>query len=125
MSYKLETCLKLKSTSSFLVQLVCAICTYCMVLISPCVGYIGGSVLDRLLKHPNAENFRFTTLVRDSGKAEKLKSIGINAVIGSHSDLPVLENLSSKADVVFSLVGLLALLNSTFNSKLCRQTRMI
>lgn len=70
-----------------------------------CLGYIGGSVLSHLLNHPEAPSFNITALVRSSDRAEKFKSIfGINTVIGSHSDSPLMEKLASEADVVFAMV---------------------
>jgi len=67
-------------------------------------GYIGGSVLDRLLEHPNVASFEFTALVRSSEKAAKLKALGVNPVVGSLQDLEILEDLASKADIVLSMV---------------------
>ena len=69
-------------------------------------GYIGGSVLSRLLKHPNAATFNITALVRSPEKAEKLKILGVNPVVGSHSDLALVEKLTAKADVVIATVGI-------------------
>lgn len=68
------------------------------------VGYIGGSVLLRLLNHPNAASFNITALVRSPEKAEKLKALGVNAVIGSHDDPQLVEKLVSEADVVVAMV---------------------
>ncbi|KAF7348993.1 hypothetical protein MVEN_01420300 [Mycena venus] len=65
-------------------------------------GYIGGSVLARFLLHPKADTFQFTVLVRDPKKAEKFKDLGVNAVVGSHSDAPLVEKLASEADVVIA-----------------------
>jgi hypothetical protein len=67
-------------------------------------GYIGGSVLARFLKHPKRDTFEFTALVRSSAKAEKLKQFGVNSVIGSFSDIALIEQAASQADVVLSLV---------------------
>ena len=68
------------------------------------VGYIGGSVLSRFLKHPNAASFNISALVRSPEKAEKLKNLGVNSVVGSYSDLALLEKLSAEADVVIAMV---------------------
>ncbi|KAJ6624186.1 NAD-binding protein [Mycena sp. CBHHK59/15] len=66
-------------------------------------GYIGGTVLMRFLAHPHASSFRFTVLVRDPKKAEKLSSIpGVHAVVGSHSDAHLVEKLASEADIVIA-----------------------
>src|ERR1700678_1300926 len=54
-------------------------------------GYIGGSVLSRFLKHPDASSFNITVLVRSPEKAEKLKAFEVNPVVGSHSDTPLVE----------------------------------
>jgi hypothetical protein len=85
------------------------------------IGYIGGSVLSRLLKHPNAASFNITALVRSPEKAEKLKTLGVHPVVGSYSDLALVEKLTAKADVVIATVSIyslkslvLKLLNSLF-----------
>ena len=54
-------------------------------------GYIGGSVLLRFLKHPEASSFNITVLVRSPEKAEKLKAIGVFPVLGFHPDTPLVE----------------------------------
>ena len=67
-------------------------------------GYIGGTVLLRFLKHPDASSFNITVLVRSPEKAEKLKAFGVNPVVGSHSDTPLVEGLTAQADVVIAVV---------------------
>ena len=67
-------------------------------------GYIGGSVLLRFLKHPDASSINITVLVRSPEKAEKLKAFGVNPVVGSHSDTPLVEELTAQADVVIAAV---------------------
>jgi D-arabinose 1-dehydrogenase-like Zn-dependent alcohol dehydrogenase len=57
-----------------------------------------------LLNHPNAASFHITVLVRAAEKAEKLKTLGVNAVIGSHTDTTLVEKLASEADVVIAMV---------------------
>ena len=80
-------------------------------LTSPCLlaGYIGGSVVSRLLEHPNASNFEITALVRSPEKAAKMESLGIKTFVGSLSELDKLEKLSSEADVLISTVGIFQL----------------
>lgn len=68
-------------------------------------GYIGGAVLEQFLAHPDAATFEFTALVRSSEKAEKFKTLGINAVVGSLSDLALVEKLASEANVVIATVS--------------------
>jgi Trk K+ transport system NAD-binding subunit len=70
----------------------------------PRPGYIGGSVLLRFLNRPDVSSLNLTALVRSQEKAEELKSLGVNAVVGSHSDLPLMEKLASEADVVLAMV---------------------
>ena len=69
------------------------------------IGYIGGSVLNRFLMHPQADSFHFNVLVRDPKKAEYFRHMGITAVVGSHSDAPLVEKLASEVDVVIATVG--------------------
>jgi uncharacterized protein YbjT (DUF2867 family) len=68
-------------------------------------GYIGGSVVSRFLQRPDLASFNLTALVRSPEKAAKLKALGINTVIGSHSDTPLMESLAADSDVVFSMVS--------------------
>ncbi|KAF8884044.1 hypothetical protein BD779DRAFT_1742694 [Infundibulicybe gibba] len=66
-------------------------------------GYIGGAVLVRFLQHPEFKSFNITALIRSPEKAEKLKKLGINAVVGSNSDLHLLEKLASEAEFTFAM----------------------
>jgi uncharacterized protein YbjT (DUF2867 family) len=61
-------------------------------------------VLLRFLKHPDASSFNITVLVRSAEKAEKLKAFGVNPVLGSHSETPLMEELTAQADVVIAVV---------------------
>ena len=61
-------------------------------------------MLSRFLKHPDASSFNITALVRSPEKAEKLKAFGVNPVVGSHSDTPLVEELTAQADVVIAVV---------------------
>ncbi|GBE88351.1 hypothetical protein SCP_1301660 [Sparassis crispa] len=72
------------------------------ILLIGATGYIGGSVLTRLMKHPNASNFDITVLVRSEEKAKKLEAFGVHTVIGSFGDTEKLEALASKASIVFN-----------------------
>jgi uncharacterized protein YbjT (DUF2867 family) len=60
--------------------------------------------LDRLLVHPSALTFEITTLVRSGDKANALRKFGVTPVIGSFSDLALVEKLAASADVVFDAV---------------------
>jgi hypothetical protein len=74
-----------------------------LVTLPYCVGYIGGAVLLRLLNHPNASSFKITALVRSREKADKLKALGVEAVVGSLSDVVLLEALAAEAHVVIAM----------------------
>jgi len=67
-------------------------------------GYIGGTVLDRFLRHPSASSWSFTALVRSKEKAAKLKEAGVTPILGSLADLDLLEKAASEADVVIATV---------------------
>ena len=69
------------------------------------IGYIGGSVLDRLLKHPNTASFAITALVRSPEKAQKLESLGLKTVVGSVADATLVQDLAAASDVIFSIVN--------------------
>lgn len=67
-------------------------------------GYIGGSVVARLLEHRDSNTFEITALVRSAEKATKINTLGIRTAIGSYNELDKLEKLTSEADVIFSIV---------------------
>jgi len=74
------------------------------VLFLGATGYIGGTVLWRLLQwHPRATDLEITALVRDANKAEKLQAFGVVPVVGDNSNLDLLQALARDADVVFSV----------------------
>ena len=62
-------------------------------------------MLSRFLKQSNSSSFNITALVRSSEKAKKLETFGVSTVVGSHTDVALVEKLSSKADVVIATVG--------------------
>jgi uncharacterized protein YbjT (DUF2867 family) len=68
-------------------------------------GYIGGTALLRLLNHPEFASFNITVLVRSAQKAEKFKTFGINAVVGSYDDPDLVSSLASQNDIVIATVG--------------------
>ncbi|KAH9856648.1 NAD-P-binding protein [Lenzites betulinus] len=74
------------------------------IFLTGATGYIGGSILQRLLAHPNAKNFEISTLVRNADKAKKLESeFGVKVVVGSLADLDKLTSLAENAHVVFQV----------------------
>ncbi|CCM05825.1 uncharacterized protein FIBRA_08059 [Fibroporia radiculosa] len=66
-------------------------------------GYIGGSVLTRLLHHPSAATFDITVFVRSAEKAKLLEEkFGVKAVVGTHADSDKLEAFAEQSHVIFS-----------------------
>ncbi|TCD71167.1 hypothetical protein EIP91_012115 [Steccherinum ochraceum] len=63
-------------------------------------GYIGGSVLDALLDHPNAGKFDITTYFRSEEKAKKReKHLGLKTISGSFD---VVREAAAKVDLVIN-----------------------
>ncbi|KAF7979145.1 hypothetical protein HWV62_43387 [Athelia sp. TMB] len=73
------------------------------ILLTGATGYLGGSVLDRLLKHPSAASFIITALVRSQEKAQKLESLGVKAAVGSLVDTTLVQDLAASSDMIFSI----------------------
>ena len=69
------------------------------------IGYIGGTVLSRLLEHPKAYSFDITVLVRSTEKAHSLETFGVRAVVGTYEDSQLVEKLAEEARVVFTCVS--------------------
>ncbi|KAL5519747.1 hypothetical protein ACEPAG_1407 [Sanghuangporus baumii] len=73
------------------------------IFLTGATGYIGGSILWRLLNHRDARTFNIKVLVRNPEKAKLLQEkFGVEAVIGSHADVDKIEGLVSEADYVIS-----------------------
>ncbi|TFY55920.1 hypothetical protein EVJ58_g7949 [Rhodofomes roseus] len=72
------------------------------ILLFGATGYIGGSVLNRLLNHPKADTFSITVSVRSPEKAKLLEKLGVKAEIASLSDHDKIEELASRAHVIFN-----------------------
>lgn len=70
------------------------------ILILGAAGYIGGTVLVDLLKSHAASSI--TALVRTEDQQSKLAPLGINVVIGTTEDIPLLTSLVAVSDVVFN-----------------------
>ena len=69
-------------------------------------GYIGGTVLQRLLSHPNAADFVITALVRNADKAKVLETqFGVKTVLGSFQDLDKLTDLAASAQITIDIVS--------------------
>ncbi|KAF7980436.1 hypothetical protein HWV62_38278 [Athelia sp. TMB] len=76
------------------------------ILVLGATGYLGGSIVTRLLEHPRAANFTIIALVRSEVKAQKLETLGITTVVGSLSDHDKLEGLVAQADVTIGTLVL-------------------
>ncbi|KAH9052952.1 hypothetical protein EDB83DRAFT_1181456 [Lactarius deliciosus] len=70
------------------------------IFITGATGYIGGSVLQRLLDHPKSNTFEITALVRNADKATLLNTVGVNTVIASLSDLDKITELAAASDII-------------------------
>ncbi|VDC02361.1 unnamed protein product [Peniophora sp. CBMAI 1063] len=68
------------------------------VFLTGAAGYLGGAILQLLMRMPN---LAITALVRDEQKAAKLEQLGIETVIGSLDDAALMEAESAKADAIF------------------------
>ncbi|KAG6918636.1 hypothetical protein DXG01_012755 [Tephrocybe rancida] len=72
------------------------------IFLTGATGYIGGSVLARLLSHKLSDTFGITILVRDAIKAKEFRALGVKAVVGSNADLALIQQLAADVDVAFS-----------------------
>jgi len=70
------------------------------IFITGATGYIGGSVVQRLLNHPKRDTLEITALVRSVDKAKLLNTLGVKTVVASLSDLDKLTELAAASDVV-------------------------
>ncbi|KAJ3734206.1 NAD(P)-binding protein [Lentinula guzmanii] len=75
------------------------------ILMTGVTGYIGGTVLTRFAQRPDFEDFDIRCIVRSPEKAEKIKSLFKNVapIVGSHSDISLMTEASSKVDVVIAM----------------------
>ncbi|OSC98271.1 NAD-P-binding protein [Trametes coccinea BRFM310] len=72
------------------------------ILLTGATGYIGASILQALLRHPNAKSFEISTLVRDPAKAKIIQDkFGVKVVVGSiTNDTDKLSALAESAHVI-------------------------
>ncbi|QNE34232.1 NAD-dependent epimerase/dehydratase family protein [Leifsonia shinshuensis] len=71
------------------------------ILLTGATGYIGSSVLPRLLE----EGHGVTALVRDEAKAEAVRAAGATAVVGDAADAELLTRLARESDGVIHLAS--------------------
>ncbi|EAU83195.2 hypothetical protein CC1G_07877 [Coprinopsis cinerea okayama7 len=62
-------------------------------------GYIGGTVVDRLLEHPDFKSFEITVLTQSMDAAEALHKLGLKTIIGDYSKLDLLTKATSETDM--------------------------
>ncbi|EIN04821.1 NAD(P)-binding protein [Punctularia strigosozonata HHB-11173 SS5] len=78
------------------------------ILLTGATGYVGGSVLAKLLEHEKKSAFAITAIVRSADKAklfaevEERTGVPITPVQGSHSDAALVASLASQSDVVIA-----------------------
>jgi putative NADH-flavin reductase len=68
------------------------------------VGFIGGTILANILSRSDSSQFAITAVVRSEEKAQKLKSTGVNAILGELDSVALLEEEASKSDIIISAV---------------------
>ncbi|KAF8440498.1 hypothetical protein L210DRAFT_982316 [Boletus edulis BED1] len=73
------------------------------ILLTGPTGYIGGSVLSALLRHPRLDEFNITVLVQPEVEPSRFGAVRhVVPVVGTHDDYTLLKRLASQADVVIS-----------------------
>lgn len=71
------------------------------ILILGATGYIGGSVLDRLLQHPARNSWEILSYSRNQERAKLLtERFGVASVIGNLDESQKIEDAATQADVV-------------------------
>ncbi|THU92346.1 NAD(P)-binding protein [Dendrothele bispora CBS 962.96] len=73
------------------------------ILVTGATGYIGGSVLSRLLQRADFASFDIRVVVRSPEKAKKLEDFGFKSIIGSITDEALMVEAVSDVDVVLAL----------------------
>jgi uncharacterized protein YbjT (DUF2867 family) len=74
------------------------------ILVTGATGFIGGSVVDRLLAHPDRSSFEIVLFLRDGEKAQKLEAqFGVKTVLGSLDDAKKIEDAAVEADLVINM----------------------
>lgn len=76
---------------------------YSMILVTGGTGFVGTHLIRRL----RTENLPVRALVRDSGKAQQLKDLGVEVVAGALSDKAALEQATADIERVVHLVGII------------------
>ncbi|TFK27486.1 NAD(P)-binding protein [Coprinopsis marcescibilis] len=74
------------------------------IFVTGATGYIGGGVVNVLIRHPDFSSFEVVTLVRSEDKAKKLRTLGLKPIIGGYGDLELLTKAAAEADIVITMV---------------------
>ncbi|KAE9407774.1 NAD(P)-binding protein [Gymnopus androsaceus JB14] len=74
------------------------------ILLTGVTGYIGGTVLTRLVKRDDFDSFDIRCIVRSPEKGEKIKALykNVKIIVGSHSDIALMTQAASEVDVVIA-----------------------
>ena len=71
------------------------------ILLTGATGYIGGSILTGLLRHPDVANFKITALLRgDASRVKKIADLGVIPLIDSNDSHDIIEKAASESHVV-------------------------
>jgi nucleoside-diphosphate-sugar epimerase len=70
------------------------------IFLTGATGYIGGSILNKLLQHP--DKYSVTALVRDDKKAQELARLGVTTIDGDLNHQEALFMASEEADAVIN-----------------------
>ncbi|KAH8094661.1 hypothetical protein BXZ70DRAFT_352304 [Cristinia sonorae] len=67
-------------------------------------GYLGGTFLDALLKHPNAAQFDITAYIRSEEKAKQVEALGLGVKVVT-GGLDVVEDGASRPTIIFNFAS--------------------
>ncbi|EJF55689.1 NAD(P)-binding protein [Dichomitus squalens LYAD-421 SS1] len=74
------------------------------IFVTGVTGYIGGTLLVRLLNHPDADTFDITALVRNPEKAHLLESkFGVKTLIASHAEHDRIEEAVAANHIILQI----------------------
>ncbi len=85
-------------------------------------GYIGDTILSRLIEHKDSKNFDITILLRPTRSPAGYEALGLKTLSGSDADLSLLRAQAAAADVVFATVCSALTLATLENQRAHRQT---
>ncbi|PBK97857.1 hypothetical protein ARMGADRAFT_922794 [Armillaria gallica] len=80
----------------------CVAIAYLLTRTDTTKGYIGGTILSRLIEHKDSKNFDITILLRPTRSSAGYEALGLKTVSGSDADLSLLRAQAAAADVIFA-----------------------